>query len=237
MLLPQKNICIETNFMVRVSDTARPWLHPVRHIFSVKTLRQTHSVRGFHFHTPLINYRWISGLYICSGNTSRVSRSNDNREEPPHHTHTHTHTHTHVRSCIHTYIQNSSTGKTPLSPRTALWGWSAAVWRRLTGRQWTRPGPLRTIPLRPSSAALSRSLCAPRGSTLPAPRQDGCAAALRCRDGSCAYPEARGHGARKGACSGPTCPRGDKPFRRNLITPVDLSWLEHTAASNKQWSV
>ncbi len=46
----------------------------------------------FHGATPpLINYRWISGVYFCSENTSQVSRRNDNREDPPIHTHTYTH--------------------------------------------------------------------------------------------------------------------------------------------------
>lgn len=135
------------------------------------------------------------------------------------HTHTHTHPHPHA---------NSSTGKPALTQDSTLrmvCGCLAKVIGSMVDPARPAPNdPTPSIFCGSRSLALALSLCAPRGSTLPAPRQDGCAAALCCRDGSCAHPEAREH---RGGCrecrerAWPTRTRHrlwwDKPFRQNLI--------------------
>lgn len=142
-----------------------------------------------HLHRILISFWWIYRACIYRENTSLVSRSNDNREDPPT---PRTHTHTH-----------GSTVKTRSHP-----GQHSDDGLRLLGegnRVDSGPGPARSERSH-SVHLLSLCVCAPRGSTLPAPRQDGCAAARCCRDGSCALPNgARALGGERAGAR--TCPR------------------------------
>lgn len=86
--------------------------------------------------------------------------------------------------------------KACLSPRTALSGRSAAVWRMSAGPRWTRFGRLRTNPLRPCSVA-------PCARAAPHSRMDAELRSRCCcwRDGSCALPRRRGDEQHRGVNS------------------------------------
>lgn len=144
-----------------------------------------------------------------------------NRKDPPPHPNTQTHTHTLILIIIKITTTaiiaagDERVKKRPrsLSPMSALSGWSAAAWQRQSGQRWTRFGPLRTIPLPPSSSVLSAVRLSPvrlsvsvrvfallTGSTLPAPpRWCVCVSAFASTGGRLL--RVRAHPARRAACA------------------------------------
>lgn len=129
----------------------------------------------------------FSSLYLQGKHVTGFAQQRQQRGPPTPRTHTH-----------------GSTVKTRSHP-----GQHSEDGLRLLGegnRVDSGPGPARSERSH-SVHLLSLCVCAPRGSTLPAPRQDGCAAAARCcRDGSCALPNgARALGGERAGAR--TCPR------------------------------